>query len=92
MFLIITFGISIYAIIKNRNRLLSIINSVIVISVPFISFVNSIGRTAENEFQHLIISLKQGNLWAIYALTGYLFILLWWLLFSMGGPNKEGAK
>jgi hypothetical protein len=79
-FLIITFGISIFAIMRKRNRVLSIVNLVMVITVPAISFINSIGRSEPNEFQHLIIHLMQGSLWAIYAFVGYLFILVWWIL------------
>lgn len=44
-------------------------------------FINSIGRSAPNEFQHLIIHSMQGSLWAIYAFVGYLFILIWWIQF-----------
>lgn len=80
-FLIITFGVSIFAIMKKRNRVLSIINLVIVITVPVISFINSLGRSAPDELQHLIIHLMRGSLWAIYAFVGYLFILVWWFYF-----------
>lgn len=80
-FLIITFGVSIFAIMEKRNRVLSIINLIILITVPAISFINSIGRSAPNEFQYLIIHLMQGSLWAIYTFVGYLFILVWWILF-----------
>lgn len=81
VFLIITFGVSIFAIMKKRNRVLSIINLIILITVPAVSFINDIGRSAPNEFQHLILNLMQGSLWAIYAFVGYLFILVWWILF-----------
>lgn len=81
VFLIITFSVSIFAIMKKRNRMLSIINLIILITVPAISFINSIGRSAPNEFQHLIIHLMQGSPWAIYAFIGYLFILVWWIFF-----------
>jgi len=80
-FLLLTFGVSIIAIMGKRNRILSIINLIILITVPAISFINSIGMSAPNEFQHLIIHLMQGSLWAIYAFVGYLFILVWWILF-----------
>lgn len=87
-FLLITFGVSIIAIMKKRNLILSIINLIILITVPAISFINSIGRSAPNEFQHLIIYLMQGSLWAIYAFVGYLFILVWWVLFL---KNNNGG-
>ncbi|MEA1962208.1 MAG: hypothetical protein U9N81_13240 [Bacillota bacterium] len=79
--LIITFGVSILTIIRKRNRLFSIINLAIVITVPIISLINSIGMQAANEFLHLIIHLKQGDLWAFYVFAGYAFILVWWLFF-----------
>lgn len=80
-FLLITFGVSIIAIMKKRYRILSIINLIILITVPAISFINSIGRSASDEFQHLIIHLMQGSLWVIYAFVGYLFVLVWWILY-----------
>lgn len=80
-FLLLTFGVSIISIMKKRNRILPIINLIILITVPVVSFINSIGRSAPNEFQHLVIHLMQGSLWAIYAFVGYLFILVWWILF-----------
>lgn len=87
-FLTITLGISIFAVMGKRNRVLSIINLVVVVTVPAISFINSIGRTAPNEFHHLIIHLKQGSPWAIYALLGYLFILVWWMFFLKNNNKK----
>lgn len=88
-FLLLTFSVSIITIMKKRNRILSIINLIILITVPVVSFINSIGRIAPNEFQHLIIQLMQGSLWAIYVCAGYLFILIWWILFLKNNNSQD---
>lgn len=80
-FYLLTFSISMISIAKKRKRMLSIINLIILITIPFISFINGTGRIGTNEFQHLIMHLSRASLWSIYVLVGYLFIFIWWILF-----------
>ncbi len=77
-----TFFISVLAVIRRRNRWFSIINLIIVVTVPFVSIINTMGIiAAANEFIHLMNHLRQGDLWAVYVWAGYLFILIWWVWF-----------
>jgi hypothetical protein len=69
---------------------LSIIAIVFAITVPIIGLVNSIGRAEGlNEFEHLLNQLQQGAIWSIYVITGYLYALVWWILFFLKSKNKQ---
>ena len=60
---------------------LSVITIVIAVSVPIISFANSIGREkGVNEFEHLVTQLQQGSFWSIYVIACFLYLLIWWII------------
>lgn len=89
-FLTTTFFISIFAIIRKKHRWFSIINLMIVITVPFISIINTMGIiAAKNEFIYLTNHLEQGDLWAVYVSAGYIFILAWWVLFIKASVGEK---
>lgn len=81
LFLAITIGVSIYNLSNRKSIRLSLLVIWIAITVPIVGLLNSIGRFDElNEFQHLVSELQQGSLWAVYACSGYLFLVVWWIM------------
>ncbi|HEK9103981.1 TPA: hypothetical protein SUB30_005541, partial [Bacillus pseudomycoides] len=88
LFLLITLGASIFSVIRKKMKSLSILAIIFVITVPIISLINSIERPAgTNEFEYLINNLQQGFIWSIFIIIGYLFLLVWWLLFLLNSKT-----
>lgn len=82
LFLLATMGTAIYSMIRKKLIGLSIIAMILTISIPFISFLNSIERAAGlNEFEYLILQLQQGAIWSVYTMVGYLYLFVWWGMF-----------
>ncbi len=72
---------AIYWVIKKKQLALAMIAILVIISVPMVSLMNSIGRPLEmNEFEFLAREFKQGALWAIFTIAGYLYLLVWFIL------------
>ncbi|MED4752539.1 hypothetical protein [Brevibacillus choshinensis] len=84
LFLLATFGTALFSVIRKKMIRLSILAIIFVVTVPIISLINSIGRTeGMNEFEHLISQIQQGAIWSIFTVIGYLFLLVWWVLFLL---------
>ncbi|MCM3600407.1 hypothetical protein M3175_06665 [Robertmurraya korlensis] len=82
LFLFLTLGLGILNVIQKRMLGLSIIAIGITITVPIISMLNSIGRAKGiNEIEHLAAQLQQGSIWSIYAVIGFLYLFVYWVLF-----------
>ena len=80
-FLILTLCQAIISIKQRKFKGLSIITAVNIFTIPVIGIINSIDREyGINEFEHLVIHLQQGSLWALYIIISYLYILVWWVL------------
>ncbi|WLR57465.1 hypothetical protein LC048_11775 [Mesobacillus subterraneus] len=81
LLLMIIFVRAIYSVIKKKQVPLAMIAILIIISVPMVSLMNSIDRPLEmSEFEFLARELKQGALWAIFTIAGYLYLLVWLIL------------
>jgi hypothetical protein len=93
LFLIVTLGTAIFSVIRKKMIRLSIIAIVLTMTVPIISLINSIGRAKGlNEFEHLVTQLQQGSIWSIYAIIGFLYLLVWWVMFLIKNKMKtEGT-
>ena len=53
-----------------------------------ISTINSIGREkGVDAFEHLDTHLQRGSLLSIYAIVGFLYLLVWWIMTLI--KNKE---
>lgn len=87
LFLILTLITTSFSLIRKRYVPSSIINLFLVITVPIVGVLNSIGRIEGNELEYLIISISQWSLWAIFVLLGFLYMLFWWIHFF--GRNKK---
>jgi hypothetical protein len=89
LFLLTTLGAAIFSVVRKKMKNLSIVTIIIAVTVPILGLINSIGRAeGMNEFEHLIIHLQQGSIWAIYTIVGYLFLLVWWVLFLFKNKTK----
>ncbi|MBT2642490.1 hypothetical protein J7I80_09650 [Bacillus sp. ISL-41] len=81
LLLMIIFVRAIYSVIKKKQVPLAMIAILVIISVPLVSLMNSIGRPLEmNEFEFLAREFKLGALWAIFTVAGYLYLLVWFIL------------
>ncbi|MCF6411417.1 hypothetical protein [Pseudalkalibacillus salsuginis] len=91
LFLLISLVATVYSLIQKRNKSLSVVAIVFVISTPLIGLINNMGRkVGDNELEHLITSMQQGSVWAFYVMIGSLFIFVWWLMFIKN--NKRDKK
>ncbi|ATP40508.1 hypothetical protein CSE16_10865 [Solibacillus sp. R5-41] len=90
LFLITTLGTAIFNVIRMKMISLSVITIVFTVSVPIISFANSIGREkGVNEFEHLVTQLQQGSFWSIFVIIAFLYLLVWWGMFLIKNVKKE---
>ena len=82
LFLLTTLGTAIFCVIKRKMKGLSVTAIVFTLIVPIVSLINSIGRVeGMNEFEHLVSQFQQGAIWSVFVIIGYLFLLVWWVLF-----------
>lgn len=83
LFLILTLTTTSFSIKRKSNVPFSIINLLLVITVPIVSLLNSIGRAEGTELDYLISSISQWSLWVIFVLLGYMYMLYWWIQFFL---------
>lgn len=82
LLLLITLGTAIFSVVKRKMTNLSMVAIVFTIIIPIITLANSMGRVeGMNEFAHIVSQIQQGALWSMIAIIGYLFLLVWWILF-----------
>lgn len=90
LFFLATLGTAIFSVVKNKQRGLSILTIVFTVTIPIISLINSIGRVeGMNEFEHLFSQLRQGAVWSIFTVIGYIFLLVWWVLILFKSKSKN---
>ncbi len=72
---------AVYRVIKKKQVALAVIAIFLIISVPMVSLMNSIGRPLDmNEFEFLAREFTHGALWAIFTIAGYIYLLVWFIL------------
>lgn len=80
LFFIITIGIAILKIVKKRLLSLSILAIGLSFLAPFTNFMYSLGRKEGlNEWDNLMINVKDGDLWAIFILVLHLYLIVYWI-------------
>nr|WP_233710995.1 hypothetical protein [Lederbergia citrisecunda] len=80
--LLITVGASILSVRYKKLIKMSLITIILTVTIPIVSVIHSIGRIeGHNEVEHFLSQLQQGAIWAIYSFLGYLYIIVWWVLF-----------
>ncbi|MFZ3591256.1 hypothetical protein ACOI1C_18940 [Bacillus sp. DJP31] len=86
--LLTSLGTAIFSVIRKKIIGLSIIAIFLTMTVPLISFLNSMGRAEGlNEFEHLVNHLQQGSVWSFYTILGYVYLLIWWVLLLNKSKN-----
>lgn len=89
LFFLITFGIAVFSVIRKKMMVLSLLAILCTVTIPFISFKNSIGREeGMNEFQYLAIHLQNGTIWSVISVLEYLFLVIWWMLYLVKTRGK----
>ena len=82
LFTSLVLAISMFA--RKQRRTAATFVIFIVLTIPFISLINSIGRgEGMNEGEFLLEELYDGALWALYSVCGYLVLLWCWLKIIM---------
>lgn len=72
---------AVYRVIKKKQVALAVIAISLIISVPMVSLMNSIGRPLDmNEFEFLAREFTHGALWSIFTIAGYIYLLVWFIL------------
>ncbi len=89
-FIIATLGAAILSIVKKKLVIVSIITIILVMSIPIISMINSIGRKkGVDEFEHFITQLQQGFNWPIYVIVGFFYLFVWWAVYLIKNKKKD---
>lgn len=79
---LVMISVAVFSIIRNKLRKFSALTVVITLMMPIIAFLNSVGRKEGiDEWQHLVMELQQGALWAIFILIAAIYLIVWWGLF-----------
>ena len=80
LFLLITLRSAISSLVKKKVlRIVSSLTIIFVCTIPFIGLIHEIERQEGlNEFEYLIDQLQQEEMWTIYSILGYIYLLVWW--------------
>jgi len=80
LFLLSTLRSAISCLVKKKVlRIVSSFTIIFVCTIPLISLIYSIERQEGlNEFEYFIDQLQQGEVWTIYSILGYIYLLVWW--------------
>ncbi|MBD7968371.1 hypothetical protein [Paenibacillus gallinarum] len=89
----VTLGTALFSAFHMKMLIWSVIAIFVTVTVPLISILNSIGRAeGHNELEHLFNQLLQGSTWSIYVSIGYLYLLIWWVLFFSRNKKRNNNK
>ena len=90
IFILASLGAALLNIIRLKTVVMSTVSFILALTIPIISIINSIGREiGVDEFKHFIAQLQQGAPWSIYALLGYCFLFVWWVIYVIQLFNKQ---
>ncbi|WP_068794291.1 hypothetical protein [Brevibacillus laterosporus] len=80
LFLLATLKTALFSIVKKQVlRIVSSFTIIFVCTIPFIGLIHSIERQdGLNEFEYFRGQLQQGEMWTIYSIVGYVYLLVWW--------------
>lgn len=87
MFIVVSVGVSIFAMYKKNHIVLSSINIFAVISFYFVGLIGNIGRPEGTELDFFKQNLAEGKFWAIYIVICVFFVLFWWFKFLTNKSN-----
>ncbi|MGP4062896.1 hypothetical protein [Halobacillus sp. H74] len=90
LFLLLVLGTSLFSLMKKRSISLALVTAFIVITIPLVTIINSIGRSeGYNEWDYFLHSIQIGEVWAIYVGLGNLFSIVWLLIFFFSRKMKR---
>ncbi|ERM15767.1 hypothetical protein [Brevibacillus laterosporus] len=80
LFLLATLKTALFSLVKKQVlRIVSSFTIIFVCTIPFIGLIHSIERQdGLNEFEYFRGQLQQGEIWTIYSIVGYVYLLVWW--------------
>ncbi|MGX5760212.1 hypothetical protein [Brevibacillus parabrevis] len=82
LFFLITAGTAAFCLVRKKNRRMSVAALLLALLLPVVSLWKSIARAeGMDEFEHFVMELLQGSLWAVFVLAGYVFLFAWWGMF-----------
>ncbi len=81
LFFLITAGTAVFRLARSKSRRMSVAAMLLALVIPLVSLWNSIGRAeGTNEYEHFVMELLQGSLWALFVFAGYVFLFAWWAM------------
>jgi|GEM_PF-692954 len=81
-FILASLGAALINMIRQKAVVFSMITIILALTIPIVSIINSIGREkGVDEFEHFISQLQIGAPWSIYAILGYCFLVVWWVIY-----------
>ncbi|MCR8966079.1 hypothetical protein O0550_23315 [Brevibacillus halotolerans] len=80
LFLLTTLKTALSSLVKKQVlRIVSSFTIIFVCTIPLIGLIHSIERQdGLNEFEYFRGQLQQGEMWTIYSIVGYVYLLVWW--------------
>ncbi|MCR8966140.1 hypothetical protein O0550_23640 [Brevibacillus halotolerans] len=80
LFLLATLKTALSSLVKKQVlRIVSSFTIIFVCTIPFIGLIHSIERQdGLNEFEYFRGQLQQEEMWTIYSIVGYVYLLVWW--------------
>ncbi|RNB93062.1 hypothetical protein EDM60_24560 [Brevibacillus parabrevis] len=78
LFFLIPAGTAVFCLARKKNKRMSVAAMLLALLLPVVSLWKSIGRAEEmDEFEHFVMELLQGSLWAVFVLASYVFLFAW---------------
>lgn len=88
---ILTIASAFLSIKKQRYIWRAMLTIFVTISIPVVGMVNGIYRGEnQNEMEQWLSHLRTGELWAIYLLFGYIYVIVWWGLLIRNKVSRQG--
>jgi hypothetical protein len=77
--MLFTFVSAFFSIKKQQDIWRAMITIFVTLSIPVVGSVNGIYRGEnQNELEQWLSDLGKGELWALYLLFGYIYLIVWW--------------
>ncbi|MGM0852520.1 MAG: hypothetical protein ACQEWI_07905 [Bacillota bacterium] len=77
--ILLTIAVAVLSIKKQRDIWSALVTLFVTLSIPVVGFVNGIYREEnQNELEQWLSHLGKGELWALYILFGYIYVIVWW--------------
>ncbi|MGF3104461.1 hypothetical protein [Rossellomorea sp. DUT-2] len=77
--MLLTIASAFFSIKKQQDIWRAMITIFVTLSIPVVGFVNGIYREGnQNEFEQWLSHLGKGELWALYLMFGYMYVIVWW--------------